>query len=67
MVDVSEIKTEQQAVSVIQQLTKEATEVLCKAADIAKEFGVEFSWDGPAYGMGGWYSSDEWQSSSDNC
>lgn len=60
----------------------EATALIRECEAIADEFGVEFHWDGPEYGMGGyytpdfehsdeesWYNSDEtgWQASSHSC
>lgn len=57
---------------------KVANKALQEAAQLGKEHGVSFYWDGPAYGMGGYfdwnssnceYEGDEagWQSSSSSC
>lgn len=35
-----------------------------KIADVS---GISFYFDGPAYGMGGWYQSNGWQASSQSC
>lgn len=51
----------------IAALVLDAEDSLREATKIADEFGINFSWDGPSYGMGGWYDSGEWNSSSANC
>lgn len=46
----------------------EQVEVLIREAEaIADEYDCEFSFDGPSYGMGGWYNSGEWNASSMSC
>jgi hypothetical protein len=44
-----------------------AEAALAKAAEIAQENGVSFSWEGPSYGMGGYFSPKAWNSSSGSC
>lgn len=41
--------------------------ILAECAEMADAAGVEFSFDGPTYGMGGWFASGEWQASSHSC
>ena len=36
----------------------DATALIRECETIADEFGVEFDWDGPEYGMGGSYTPD---------
>lgn len=58
---------EQQANEAISELLAQAEKFLAAAEQIADETGVDFSWSGPAYGMGGYYASGkeepEWESS----
>lgn len=61
----------------IQQLIKQAETILTECERIAKKNKVDFRWDGPSYGMGGWYIAGEddedwdgstgWQASSHSC
>lgn len=62
----------------IQQLLKHAETILAECEKIATENKVDFRWDGPTYGMGGWFiagedqdddwnGSAEWQASSHSC
>lgn len=44
-----------EATKKIADLLKQAEAALNEAASIADENGVSFGWDGPAYGMGGYY------------
>lgn len=45
----------------------EAEKLLLECQHIADEAGVSFAWNSLGYGMGGWYESGEWQSSSSSC
>ena len=56
----------QEAVARISELTNQAREILREAEAIADQAEVSISWD-LAYGMGGWYESGEWRSSSSSC
>jgi 5'-deoxynucleotidase YfbR-like HD superfamily hydrolase len=40
--------------------------LLQECENIAADAGVQFSWDGPSYGMGGYFDGS-WQSSSYSC
>lgn len=62
----------------IDQLLQEANLKLDEAARLAEENGEAFYWDGPTYGMGGSYRSEEylkrwersdygWMASSQSC
>lgn len=62
----------------IDALLAEANAKLEEAANVAREAGVSFSWDGPTYGMGGWFDpevttdaygdqTEGWQASSYSC
>lgn len=62
----------------ISTLLETANKALAEAADIAREAGVDFSWSGPAYGMGGFFDpertednwgndSNGWCSSTESC
>lgn len=62
----------------IGELLQEASRNLDEAARLAEENGESFYWDGPAYGMGGFYRSEEynkkwdesnhgWMASSESC
>lgn len=53
-----------------------ASSALDEAIAFADEHGLSFYWDGPAYGMGGYYQGDEkqrdykhrgWEPSSGSC
>lgn len=44
----------------------EAERSVQEAEFVADKFGIGFSWD-LAYGMGGWYESGSWYSSSQDC
>lgn len=75
--------TQQEASAQIANLIRSAEAKISEAEKIADEYGVSFSWDGPSYGMGGWYTgksekpewadsdweaSDEgWSASSQSC
>ena len=71
-----------EAVAKINELLEKVDALLKEAAEIAYKENVPFSWDGPAYGMGGYYdpipvedgedpdeweSSGGWQASSQSC
>ena len=51
------------ALAKIADLLKEADAKLNEATAIADEAGVPFGWNGPEYGMGGFYSPKGWQES----
>lgn len=62
----------------IQELLKEAEAKLQEAEQLARETEQGFYWDGPAYGMGGWFDpnvttnewgeeTDGWRASSNSC
>ncbi len=51
----------------IDELMKQAADCVSEAERIADEHDLEFSMDLGGYGMGGWYSSGEWQASSHSC
>lgn len=62
----------------IDELLREASRNLDEAVRLADENGESFYWDGPAYGMGGSYRSEEynkkwdesnhgWMASSQSC
>ncbi len=45
---------------------KEAEAAIKEATEIASAAGIGFNWEGPAYGMGGYFegrSEDEWEES----
>ena len=44
----------------IDELLREASRNLDEAARLAEENGERFYWDGPVYGMGGSYRSEEY-------
>lgn len=48
---------EREATEKISVLLNEAELKLSEAAEIADKAGIDFSWSGPAYGMGGSYWS----------
>lgn len=63
-------KTEREtaeATKKIAELVKVAETALEEAEKLATQYSISFSWDGPGYGMGGWFQSNEWQSSSSSC
>lgn len=49
----------------IVELLNEASIALNKARDLAGD--TRYYWEGPAYGMGGWIASGEWEASSHGC
>ena len=62
----------------IDALIKESADALEKACELAKQHGISFSIEGPAYGMGGSFNperkedrwgteSDGWLASSQSC
>lgn len=51
----------------IAEILAQVEALLAEAAKVADDAGVTFYWDGPTYGMGGWYESNEWQSSNSSC
>ncbi len=58
----------QKAASIkVAALVEEAQKLLAEAEKIATEAGIGFAWDGPGYGMGGWFESGEWNASSQSC
>lgn len=70
--------TRREATGKIAEQLKIANEALKEAQRIADDAGVSFSWDGPTYGMGGYYTpnfeeSDNyyeesgWNASSQSC
>lgn len=50
----------------IEKLKQLAYKALAEAESIADYEGLEIEWS-LGYGLGGWYSSGEWNSSSSNC
>jgi predicted alpha-1,6-mannanase (GH76 family) len=48
--------TQKEAAQKVAQYIAEAESALSKAEDIATEYGVGFSWDGPSRGMGGYFN-----------
>jgi NADH:ubiquinone oxidoreductase subunit E len=63
-------KTEREtavATQKIAELVKVAETALEEAKKLATQYSISFSWVGPGYGMGGWFRSNEWQSSSSSC
>lgn len=56
-----------EALALIAVKIKEAETALAEAAKTADENGVSFRWNGPDYGMGGWYDEDGWNPSSQSC
>ena len=48
--------TQKEAPAKIAALIKEAEAKIAEAEKIAEESGIDFSWSGPAYGMGGSYT-----------
>ena len=67
-----------QNVAELQKLLNEADAALKKAADFARAHNMSFSYEGPSYGMGGWFDPEEttnqygdetdgWQASSQSC
>lgn len=59
--------TQQEANALVADYVKQAEELIAQASAIAEEYDLSFNWEGPGYGMGGWFSSGEWQSSSSSC
>lgn len=56
--------SEKEALELISQKLAEADKLIAEAEQIAKDNGVEFSWDGPTYGMGGYFGkASDWESS----
>lgn len=69
---------DQALVAQLNQLVSDADAKLKEATEFAKLHGLEFNWEGPAYGMGGYFDperketnygdeSDGWQASSQSC
>lgn len=69
---------QKEAYTKISNLIAQADANIAEAVRIAREAGVEFSWEGPAYGMGGYFDpartedeygdeSDGWLASSQSC
>lgn len=64
----SENMTKEQATQKIAELIKQAHELLGQAAQLADQHQINFGYDGPAFGMGGYYSprpveDENWTSS----
>jgi len=61
--------SKQTAIETIAAKLHMVEELLQDCQIIADEAEVNFEWDGPEYGMGGYYSGklQEWSSSSQNC
>lgn len=58
--------TKQEASNIIAEKVTQAEKLIGEAEQIANEAGVDFSWGGPSYGMGGWFTgkdSEEWSES----
>ena len=57
------------ALKTISQKLKDLDNIILECEAIADKAGVEFSWEGPVYGMGGYYNpaEDGWMSSSESC
>jgi uncharacterized coiled-coil DUF342 family protein len=51
----------------IAEILAKVDAMLTEAAKLADDAGITFHWAGPTYGMGGWYESNEWQSSNSSC
>lgn len=56
----------EQANAAIAEKIEKVNALLADCQAIADETGVSFSF-APAYGMGGFYESGEWNASSQNC
>lgn len=48
--------TRQEASAQIAEILAAVNDLLSDAEDLAEAHGIGFSWGGPAYGMGGYYS-----------
>ena len=59
--------TTQEAVAAVSKLVQAAQAAITEAEAIADAHDFGFSIDIGGYGMGGWYSSGDWQSSSSSC
>lgn len=62
----AERMTDKEANAKIAEYLSKADEALRKATEIADEYQIEFSWSGPEYGMGGYYTP-AWKSSDSGC
>lgn len=50
-------KEREEKIAALNKLIEESEKALQEAEAFADEHGLEFSWEGPAYGMGGYYQS----------
>lgn len=62
----SEDERKKCANEIISLKINEAEKLIGQCEELADKNSLEFSWN-LAYGMGGWYSSGEWMSSSADC
>lgn len=58
--------TREEAQRKIDELRETALQAIREAETIADDHGISFDFD-VAYGMGGWYGSNEWKPSSQSC
>lgn len=61
------ITNETEARNRVNELVEQAYAALREAELVADEWDVEFEFEGGGRGMGGWYSSGEWNASSQSC
>ena len=58
--------TEQQKIEHLSKLVEQANAALREAEQFATDNNLSFRFD-PAYGIGGWFESGEWNPSSMSC
>lgn len=59
---------EREAYAKIAEIKRQIDGLYDEAASIADEYGLSFSYGGPAgYGDGGYYEDGEWTASSNSC
>jgi hypothetical protein len=59
----------EEAAKKIADLLEQADALIAQAVGVSEESGISFYWDGPKYGMGGYYNPEEdgWNTSAHSC
>lgn len=66
MKDFKDMNT-QEANAAIAEKLEAANKAIQEAQEIADFHNIGFRFEGPDYGMGGWYESGDWNASSQSC
>lgn len=69
LVELKQLKAsiKEEANKEISKMLGSINELFNKCEELAKSVDIDFRYDGPSYGMGGYFNGTEWSSSSQSC